>query len=304
MAAEYEDYKCLRKEENNCLIARWALENLSEGFHPALVIDGPSARTSSTLIDTGVSTRDLIFAPQFSETDAGEMRRHNFCHVLEMTVSEAVSNINGGGIPREIMETIAVFNLDFMGSVFGRRACTRKRLRLPEVYPLNDLSDCLSKTRVKDAIVAITVSDRMGSKMTKDVKYFEGMSDFGEQLIQDFFTPIIYYHKYRIVKENYNSYSRKHVDSRGKEKKGAIMWFFIFYITKDEDINPDEIEFARDPFKDSLYWGFNPGFDDSWIAKEDVCPSKSAIVETRKRDAPSGERVELRRSQRVLRRRL
>jgi hypothetical protein len=224
----------------------------------------------------------MIYAPQFSERDADEMDRHRFCQTLRMTFSQAVRNVNGVGIPADIMGSMAVFNLDFMGSAFGREASRRKRLPHPEIYPLNDFSDCLERTGVDNIVISMTVSDRMGVKITREFKLFKGRDNFGEQLDEDFLIPIINFHQYRVVKKGYRSYRRN--------QEGTMMWFFIYHITKDHSINPDEIDFARNPFKKSLFWGFNPAFPESWVTG--VVPPKIGTSQpSRKRATPAFTRT-------------
>lgn len=287
MTAQYKDIINDQKAANNRRIAKWSTKYLDRGPHYVLVLDGPETRTSKKLISRGVSTPSRIFAPQFNKRDAISMENRNTCRVLRMTLSDAVNNVNNQGIPPTIMSKMTVFNFDYMGSVFGRRGSTS----VSEIYPLSDILKSLSLTRKRDIIVSITVSDRLGSKITKEKKYFEGREgNFGQQLDQDFFMPVFTYTQYGLIKGQYYWYRREQPKTKltaptstmttrsgrrakvvqietPKASKGAIMWFFIYHLRKNPRLRSSEVEFALSPFEgeEKWMWGFNPAHDDSWV---------------------------------------
>lgn len=290
MASGYNDFESKEKDTNNNIISFWVLKYLGEKYHPSLVLDGPSTGTSKELIKEKISIPRMIYAPQISEGDAQGMRNQKTCRVIEMTLSNAIRNVDGKGIPNRVMKKISVFNLDFMGSIFGRKRSGGGADFCPEIYPLNDFNDCLARTKARDVIISITFSNRTGSEITKDLKYFEGREhDFGEQIDQDFLIPIMKLHGYRFVKGAYRYYRR--------EKKSTLMWFFIYYITKDETINTNEIRLPISPIKPKpksnpkpvkrLFWGFNPNFKESYVPEGEKIISEPP---PRKRSTPAYER--------------
>jgi len=286
MPAEYKDIVSYHKSLNNETIARWVAMKLGLGTHHCLVLDGPMCRTSAELLERKLSKPHMIYAPQFNKRDAIKMKNRNMCNVFPMTLSQAVANVDDGGIPASIMAKISVFNFDYMGSVFGRRGTSPSN---PEIYPLTDLMDCLEKTKKKDIIVSITVSDRLGSKISLEKKFFEGREgNFGKQLDKDFFIPVFNYNQFQMVKGQFYCYSREQGPepvavapgrsrygrpvkaggfntSPAKKPKSAKMWFFIYHLRKDQSLDPETVDFALSPMEgeESYIWGFNPSRPDS-----------------------------------------
>lgn len=259
MTSDYSDFRCVVKNDNNELIVTWAYLYLGSGHRYALVLDGPRVGTSSALIRGNVSIPSMIYAPQFNDEDADKMERTKKCVVIRSTLARAISYDLKDGIPHHILQKIAVFNLDFMGSIFGRKACGSKS----EIYPLSDFYDCLRLTDEKEIIISITVSERMGP-MTREQKYFDDrVGDFGAQIHKDFLVPVINFNQYLVIKSKRQRYRRVQ-----NAKVGAAMWFFIYYLRKDLRIDPSTVKFAKNPDDESLYWGFNPDFEDSKVQEE------------------------------------
>lgn len=222
----------------------------------AVVLDGPCVGTSTAFVKGGISEPNMIIAPQFNDKDAAEMEKQKMCKVVRSTLSDTIRYSED-----RILEFVSIFNLDFMGSVFGRK---RTGIQKPEVYPLSDFNDCLSKTKEKEVIISLTVSERMGVSLTKEKIYFEGREgDFGRQIHKDFLTPIVHYNQYRVLREKIVRYQRI---KKSKTASGtAYMWCFIYYLRKDLRLDPSTVEFAKDPDDPTYLWGFNPDFDDSYI---------------------------------------
>lgn len=261
MSVEYTDFKCPTKDDNNALIVRWVDDHLGKGPFHALVLDGPLVGTSKAFIAGGVSIPSMIYAPQFNADDAKKMERAKKCVTIRATLSQVIRGDLKRGIPQRVISDIAVFNLDFMGSIFGRRAAGSKC----EVYPLSDFHDCLANTEREKVIISITVSERMGKKLSRDDMYFEGREgNFGKQVHKDFLIPIANFNQYRVVCTKRKRYRRI---ARTKTESGtAAMWFFIYCLRKDLSIDPETVDFARSPFDEKVFWGFNPKFDDSWAS--------------------------------------
>lgn len=313
MASDFDDFESKEKNRNNTLLALWVkryltsvprtkhiVRGLDKPFtiaptrrtcrlsdRYALILDGPESRTSRKLIEMGVSSPHMIYTPQLNKEDAKKMRKNLTSNVYQTTLTSAI-HFN---IRLDIIRQMSIFYLDFMGSVFGRERQETKtgKLIVQEIYPLSDFHDCLKMTDSQDVVIAMTVCDRMGAKITKDVKLFEGRKNFGEQIDEDFLRQIIHLLQYRVVKSYFYSYQRgsdtastSHVPTTptgGRGRKGtrisaqgspsgktAKMWFFIYYLKKDLRINPEKAEIPISPFNRNLFWGFNPAFKDSKVS--------------------------------------
>lgn len=167
MALEYSDFKCEAKDKNNNRIVKWTKQFMQDPApYFAVVLDGPCVGTSTAFVKGGISEPNMIIAPQFNDKDAAEMEKQKMCKVVRSTLSDTIRYSED-----PILEFVSIFNLDFMGSVFGRK---RTGIQKPEVYPLSDFNDCLSKTKEKEVIISLTVSERMGGKSNKRKDLFRG----------------------------------------------------------------------------------------------------------------------------------
>ena len=264
MAAKYTDGTRREKDVNNGTIVDWVKTYLGDGPFYCLILDGPESHTSKAFCKARISDATKIYAPQYDEADAKKMEKNKRCRVIRSTLSQAICK----RITPRISSQFSVFYLDFMGSPFGRKHGDRPGgVKLPPVYPMNDLVDCLKRTRVKKAIVAITVSGRMGSKIKKTHKY-ANRKTWGEMLDKDFFRPIIASNQFAVIESEHHDYSRTFYRN-GKEETGMKMRFFIYYIRRDLTIDTTEVDFAISPFNEKkngkeLLWGFNPELEDSW----------------------------------------
>lgn len=256
MASRYTDGTCREKDMNNSTIVEWVKKYLGRGPFYCLVLDGPQTHTSKAFCKAKISESTKIYAPQYDKSDADKMEKNKKCRVIRSTLSHAIQK----GITSRISSKFAVFYLDFMGSPFGRKTS-------PSVYPMNDLIDCLKRTQVKEAIVAITVSVRMGCAILKTHKY-DNRETWGELLDQDFFRPIMTSTQFEVIEGEHHEYNRTFYIN-GKKKKGTNMQFFIYYIRRDRHIDTTAVDFAISPHEETkdgkmLLWGFDPELDDSW----------------------------------------
>jgi hypothetical protein len=200
-----------KKDINNKLFAKHVTQCLPSGN--SLVLDDTDCLTSHTLIKYGVPANN-IFAAQINSNKIKLMKKHNVCKVYNGSVNNVMHRIQN-----VIAETNAIY-LDYNGTATGNKTTG--------MFPLEDMSYFLDNTKQKQLIVAVTFCSR------SVYKKFPNRKSMCEQITKDYLKPLF----------KYNQYKCEILESNRYVSNSAPMFFVIFRLIKDPQINSDNVEFV------------------------------------------------------------